>query len=216
VITPRAPTVVVNTHAHWDHCFGNRAFRPCAIWGHERAASFLAQTMERQRRDAIESDPALAAEIAAVVADPPDRTLADTTAIDLGGRSVELRFLGRGHTDHDIVAVVTGTDVVFAGDLIEGSHPPWFGDGYPIDWPATDDALLALGAGRYVPGHGPVLSPADLATQADELRAIVDLAERVAEGHLEFEQAVPLAPWSPDLAREPIARGVGQLRGDIG
>jgi len=216
VVTPRSPTIVVNTHAHWDHCFGNQAFRPCTVWGHEGAAPFLHRTLEGQRATTVEADPDLAGVMATFVPDLPDRTFADNATVDLGGRTVELRFLGRGHTDHDIVVIVEGTDVVFAGDLIEGANPPWFGDGFPIDWPATDDALLALGASSYVPGHGPVFNQAEVATQADEIRLVVDLAERVYEGHLEFEQAVILAPWPPAEAREPIARGVGQLRGDLG
>jgi len=216
VITPRAPTVVVNTHAHWDHGFGNQAFRPCAIWGHAAGAAFLARTLDAQRATAVESDPALAGEMATFVPDLPDHTLADRATIDLGGRTVELRFLGRAHTDNDIVAIVDGSGIVFAGDLIEGGNPPWFGDGYPIDWPATDDALIALAATSYVPGHGQVFSLPEVAAQADEVRQIVDLAERVFEGHIEFEQAVFLAPWQPDMAREAIARGVGQLRGDLG
>jgi glyoxylase-like metal-dependent hydrolase (beta-lactamase superfamily II) len=216
VITPLAPTVIVNTHAHWDHCFGNRAFRPCTIWGHANCAPFLARTLDDQRATTVRADPALAAEMETFVPDLPDRTLTDLVTIDLGGRLVDLRFLGRGHTDNDIVAVVQGAGVVFAGDLIEGGNPPFFGDGFPIDWPATDDALLALEVSNYVPGHGPVFSHSDVAAQAGEVRQIVDLAERVYEGHLEFEQAVVLAPWPPDEAREPIARGVGQLRGDVG
>jgi len=215
VITPRAPTVVVDTHAHWDHCFGNRAFRPCAIWAHEGAAAFLARTLDDQRATTVESDPGLADEMATFEPDLPDRTLVDRATIDLGGRSVELRFLGRGHTDHDIVAIVEESGVVFAGDLIEGGDPPWAGDGYPLDWPATDDALVAIGATTYVPGHGAVFDAAAVAAQADDLRAIVDLAERVFEGHVEFEQSLVLAPWPPDLAREAVARGVGQLRGDV-
>jgi glyoxylase-like metal-dependent hydrolase (beta-lactamase superfamily II) len=215
VVTPRAPTIVVNTHAHWDHCFGNRAFRPCTIWGHEAGAAFLERTLADQRVTAVESDPALGDEMASFVPDPPDRMLTGSATIDLGGRSVELRFLGRGHTDNDIVTIVDGAGVVFAGDLIEGGNPPWFGDGFPIDWPATDDALSALGATSYVPGHGAVFSQADVVAQADEVRQIVDLAQRVYEGHLEFEQSLVLAPWPPDMAREAIARGVGQLRGDL-
>ena len=50
---------------------------------------------------------------------------------------VVLRHLGRGHTDHDVVAHVPDTGVVFAGDLVEQGAPPGFEDSYPLDWPAT-------------------------------------------------------------------------------
>ena len=76
--------------------------------------------------------------------------------IEVGGREVGLRFMGRGHTDHDILIEIPGTDVVFGGDLVENGNVPFFNDGYPLEWPATLQAL----AGRVspdvvlVPGHG--------------------------------------------------------------
>ena len=33
-LTADPVTVVVNTHGHFDHAFGNRVFRPATIWGH--------------------------------------------------------------------------------------------------------------------------------------------------------------------------------------
>ena len=46
-------------------------------------------------------------------------------AVDLGGGvRVEAVHLGRGHTDGDLVVVVPGSDVVFAGDLVESAGPP--------------------------------------------------------------------------------------------
>src|SRR5215207_6301069 len=39
-VTPH-PWVVVNTHFHFDHTFGNAAFRPATIWGHRRTAEVL-------------------------------------------------------------------------------------------------------------------------------------------------------------------------------
>ena len=54
--------------------------------------------------------------LAAVVLDPPDRTFADRAVIDLDGRAVELRYLGRGHTDNDIIVRIPDADVLCAGD----------------------------------------------------------------------------------------------------
>jgi hypothetical protein len=55
-----------------------------------------------------------------VVLDPPDRPVGDAGAeLVVGGRRVELRFCGRGHTDNDLVVVVPDAGVVFAGDLVE-------------------------------------------------------------------------------------------------
>ena len=34
-LTPRPVAVVVNTHGHYDHAFGNHVFRPATIWGHD-------------------------------------------------------------------------------------------------------------------------------------------------------------------------------------
>ena len=86
--------------------------------------------------------------------DPPDQVFDDAATIEVGGRPVELRFLGRGHTDHDAVVVVPGAAVLFAGDLLEADAVPYFGDGFPLDWPATAAALVALVDGVVVPGHG--------------------------------------------------------------
>ena len=92
-----------------------------------------------------------------IVIDPPDRTFASTATVEVGGRAVELRYLGRGHTDHDIVISVPGTDVLFAGDLLENGAVPWYGDGYPIEWATTAQQLAQLidpERGVVVPGHG--------------------------------------------------------------
>ena len=42
----------------------------------------------------------------------------DVAVLDVGGVEVVLRFLGRGHTGHDLVVEVED-GVVFAGDLVE-------------------------------------------------------------------------------------------------
>src|SRR6185436_1770028 len=106
----------------------------------------------RQRQGTIAAIPDLASELYDVVLDPPDRTITESATVEIepGGRTVELRYLGRGHTDNDIVVVVPDADVLFAGDLLEADATPYFGDGYPIDWPDTAERLVELAAGAVV------------------------------------------------------------------
>ena len=211
--------IVVNTHGHWDHAFGNRTFRPATIWGHERCVTMIAATGELQRAHAIAELPKLAADIRAVELDPPDRTFSDAAVVDVGGRRVDLRHLGRGHTDNDIAIVVPDAAVVFAGDLLESGATPYFGDGYPIDWPATADALAAIVADLgavVVPGHGDHGGAAFANEQAAAFRSLADLARRVESGELSLEDAASRSPFPPADSAGPLERALAQLRGELG
>ena len=101
----------------------------------------MVRTGEARKRTIAVEEPLLADDLAEIVIDPPDRVFATHARIEVGGREVMLRYLGRGHTDHDIVIEVPGTDVVFAGDLLENGNVPFFGDAYPLEWPATAAAI---------------------------------------------------------------------------
>src|SRR6188508_1268832 len=59
--------VVVNTHGHYDHAFGNRVFRPAPIWGHERCRTMMERFGEAMREGFKKEVPALARDTAAVV-----------------------------------------------------------------------------------------------------------------------------------------------------
>jgi glyoxylase-like metal-dependent hydrolase (beta-lactamase superfamily II) len=168
------PWTVVNTHAHYDHCFGNAAFRPAEIWAHRGTAAELARTGEHQRANAVagllaDDDPA-AELVATAPIDLPDQLVDDAAVLDIGGRTVSLRHLGRGHTGADLVVVVD--DVVFAGDLVEEGAPPAMEDAYPLEWAGTVSALLDLVRGPVVPGHGAVVDATFVAAQRDELAAL--------------------------------------------
>jgi len=216
----RAPvTVVVDTHGHFDHAYGNHVFRPATIWGHERCVAFMARTGEARRQTIAAEEPDLADDLLEVVIDPPDRTFATEVTIEVGGRPVELRYLGRGHTDHDIVISVPSARVVFAGDLIENGAVPSFGDSYPLDWPATAAALVPLVDGVVVPGHGDHGGQAFAEDQALAFATLAVLARRVASGELSLDEAIeahPFAEHPPEHARRPIKRALAQLRGEIG
>jgi glyoxylase-like metal-dependent hydrolase (beta-lactamase superfamily II) len=216
-LTPLPARVVVNTHGHWDHCFGNARFRPAPIWGHVRCAEMMRLTGENQRARISEASAELAVGLAEVVIDPPDQTFEDTVTVEIepGGRSVELRHLGRGHTDNDIVVLVPDADVLFAGDLLENNATPFFGDGYPLDWPATAEALVDLVTGAVVPGHGGVGDRAFAIRQMTEFRTVAELAKLVHRGVIGIDDAVLRTPYPADTALEPLTRALAQLRGEL-
>jgi glyoxylase-like metal-dependent hydrolase (beta-lactamase superfamily II) len=204
---------VLNTHAHFDHCFGNAVFRPAAVWGHRRCAEDLRSHGEEQRRRVMERFPGAAADLASLEIVPPHRLVADRATVDLGGRRVELLHLGRGHTDNDLVALVPDAGVAFAGDLVEEGAPPSFGDAWPLEWPATLDRLLGtamqvLGTATpvVVPGHGDVAGPELVRAQAGEQRAMADLCRRVLAGELAAEDAPRRGPFPAETVRIALQR----------
>jgi glyoxylase-like metal-dependent hydrolase (beta-lactamase superfamily II) len=217
-LTPLPVRAVVNTHGHNDHAFGNHRFRPAPIWGHERCATMVRDTGRAQIAKVSAALPEIAEDLAEVVLDPPDRLVGDAGGaidFDAGGRRIELRYLGRGHTDNDLVVLVPDADVMFAGDLVENGAPPYFGDGYPMEWPATVERLVELVTGAVVPGHGDVSDRAFAVRSMVEIRTIAELATLVHEGTLALDEAVLRTSYPADTAREPLERALAQLRGEL-
>jgi len=211
-------TVVVDTHGHFDHAYGNHVFRPATIWGHERCVTFIARTGEPRRAKIAAEQPTIADDLREVVIDPPDRTFSKTVVIEVGGRPVELRYLGRGHTDHDIVIGIPGAGVLFAGDLIENGAVPYFGDGYPLDWPATAAAIAPLVNAVVVPGHGDHADRAFVEEQAAAIGGLAALARRIYAGELSLDDAVAVTPFPAHPAeaiRRPLRRALAQLRDEL-
>jgi len=74
--------------------------------------------------------------------------------LDLGGVKVEIWHPGAGHTKGDTIAWVESEKVLFSGDLVEFEAGVYTGDAQLEEWPATLEALRALGAEAIVPGRG--------------------------------------------------------------
>jgi glyoxylase-like metal-dependent hydrolase (beta-lactamase superfamily II) len=207
-------SIVVNTHWHWDHSFGNSVFRPASIWGHVRVPGRLRGQGQSVIDEVAAEMPGLADDIREVVIDPPERTFEDRATVEVGDRVVELSYHGIAHTDTDIVLVVPGADVLFAGDLVEAEAPPSFGDSYPLDWPATVERFLPLVTGAVVPGHGSVGDRAFVEAQLDDFRSLADLARKAHRSELTIDDAVEAAPFG-DASREALERALAQLNGEL-
>jgi glyoxylase-like metal-dependent hydrolase (beta-lactamase superfamily II) len=210
---------VVNTHAHFDHAFGNAAFADATIYGHRRCIAALRDAGEDVRRSAVRWLPDRAAEIAAVrIAPPAVAVSGHGTVLDLGGRRVEIRFLGRGHTDGDLLVLVPDADVAFAGDLLEEGAPPSFEDSFPLDWPATVRRLLrvaaaAADAGLVVPGHGSLMDRGRIEAQARLLASVAAAARRVLRGECQLEDVAAQLSIGREAGLVALRRALGQVAG---
>jgi glyoxylase-like metal-dependent hydrolase (beta-lactamase superfamily II) len=173
-------THVVLTHKHFDHVLGSSRFAGAEIFCAPEVVECLSSGIDHLRGDALRYG-ADAGEVDRAIAalKPPQHGIYDTV-IDLGGRTVTIAYLGRGHTTADLVVVAPAPDdedgpvVVFTGDLVEESDDPYIdGDSDLPAWPGTLDRLLAIGGpdAIYVPGHGNVVDAEFVRHQRDWLRA---------------------------------------------
>jgi glyoxylase-like metal-dependent hydrolase (beta-lactamase superfamily II) len=224
---------VVNSHWHFDHTFGNQRFVEAArgdaqpggaavednleLWGHRDLPAQLLEDEPQLRADlrARFGDEA-GDEYDRVVLTAPDHLVSERATLDLGDRGVELVHFGRGHTGNDLAVTVPSAGVVFAGDLLEESAPPAFGDDcFPLEWPDTARALVETRGAVYVPGHGDVMGLEAAQEQTGNLASVAILIREL------FDAGVPAAgalheaagrwPYPEDALVEAVARGYAAL-----
>jgi len=71
-------------------------------------------------------------------------------------RTVEILWLGRGHTDGDVWVFLPKEKILVCGDALHG-WTPFMGDSYPYDWIKTLDAAEKLDFDYAIGGHGDVM-----------------------------------------------------------
>jgi glyoxylase-like metal-dependent hydrolase (beta-lactamase superfamily II) len=198
-----AVTAIVNTHEHFDHTFGNGAFREAygalPIHAHEVAAAQTVDAGERiKERFAEETDDPHRDEVIATEIVPADHTFSSVTVLDLGDRQVELLHPGRGHTAGDAVLRVPDADVVLAGDLVEESGPPAYGvDCHPLDWPGTLDMVLTLltPGSVVVPGHGARVDRDFVEQQRQDVAIAAQTIRDLAAAGVPADRALAEGEW---------------------
>ncbi len=137
---------VLNTHQHGDHTGGNVAMMEAG-----------AQTLiHRNARDNM---------LAGKMPGLPLITFADEAQVFIGGKEVEARHLGRGHTNGDSVIYFPSERVLHTGDLFVNGTAPFIdysAHGSIVEWDHTIERALQLDFDKVIPGHGPVGTKADL------------------------------------------------------
>ena len=149
---------VINTHYHNDHSGGNAKLQALGA-------------------QAVSSEKARVRMVAGKQPGLSDATFDQRMHLRLGGKQVDLYYLGRAHTDGDIVAHFPRHRVLAAGDMFAyGDATPelidYGGGGSAKEWPATLDKALAFDFERVVPGHGVVTTKAEMKKFRDSTQAL--------------------------------------------
>ena len=205
------PLVAVNTHAHADHFFGNSYFAAQGVeefWATSRCSEVQADS-DHQRSLVADVEPAMAAGEGEHTQVHPANQLVQGKPVDLdlGGVSVTLFHLGRGHTDHDLL--VGAGNVLFAGDLVEEGTDPAFEDSFPTDWIRTLGKMMALEDlyDVFVPGHGQPVGVDEVVTQMKTMRSGIRVTRlAMDEASMDMTKAIPILPYGPEQSRALLVR----------
>lgn len=84
----------------------------------------------------------------------PQLTYWERLTLYLGGKEIQILHLGRAHTRGDTIVFVPGDRIAYLSEVFNFDEFPYIADGYSADWMRTLEAVEALPADIFVPGHG--------------------------------------------------------------
>jgi glyoxylase-like metal-dependent hydrolase (beta-lactamase superfamily II) len=146
---------LIYSHDHRDHIAGGEVFAPQAtVIAHQKTRAAI---IGERRPTAV-----------------PDITFTDRMTVTLGGKSVELIYLGLSHSDNMIVMHFPEERAVYTVDFISVKSLPYknFSDAYFPEWIQAVEKVEAMDFDILVPGHGPVGSKADASEHRRYLQAL--------------------------------------------
>jgi glyoxylase-like metal-dependent hydrolase (beta-lactamase superfamily II) len=193
-VTDQPIKYVLNTHQHGDHTGGNVALLGAGaeILIHKNARANMAKT-----------------EMPGI----PRITFSEESQVFLGGKQVEARYFGRGHTNGDAMIYFPAQKVVHTGDLFTNGAP--FCDtsaGCSIkEWDQTIQKALgsSMDFDTVIPGHGPVMKKADLAKYVQTVAAVRDHIAKACQGGADTAaQRLNLSDIGFPQVSPMVARGI--------
>lgn len=192
---------LILTHMHPDHVFGAEVFREAGaqIVGQQNLPRALAEREENYQASftRLIGEPGMLG--SRIV--PPDHTVEDSEAIDLGGRQIELRAWPTAHTVTDLTVLDRKTATLLAGDLLFDQHTPAL-DGSVKGWRHVLQELMAIKVDRVIPGHGgPVLPWPQGGLPLERYLAVLEEDTRAA-----LAKGVPLSAATEWIGRSEANR----------
>jgi len=171
-ITPRKPSLIINTHFHYEHTNGNLAFGAefIPIAAHEN-------TRIRMEKDRLLSPPASLIQKAYPTKGLPTITFIERMQLYDENETIELTHVKKAHTDGDIIVQFKNANVFYTGDLFVRNGLPYIdenngGDIYGVIQAINYLINVANEESKIVPGHGAICSLQELREYRDMLTTI--------------------------------------------
>ncbi|MGW2560877.1 MBL fold metallo-hydrolase [Streptomyces sp. NPDC001514] len=211
-----APRVVVNTHSHGDHTFGNFVFPEAVVVGHAGTRAEIEEVglhLTGLWPEVCWGNISLA---------PPTLTYRDQLTLHVGPVRAELINMGTAHTINDTVVWLPEEGVLFTGDLVMSGVTPFFPMGSLSGSLAAIRVLKALDPVTVITGHGPVAGP-EVLDEAERyllwIRELALLGDGAGLTPLEIAVQTDLAPWrhllDPERLVPNLHRAYAELRGAV-
>jgi glyoxylase-like metal-dependent hydrolase (beta-lactamase superfamily II) len=197
--------LVINTHFHSDHTWGNQVFT-CPILAQrlclERMESSVknewsSEAFQSYIDDLTRTDPKKAEDFRLTVETLqiklPDQVFEDRCEGDMGGLKYKIIHLG-GHTPDLSVVWLPESRTLFASDLIFQGRYPYIFDADITAWIDRLGRLLEFDARVIIPGHGVMCGEAEILSLREYLQVTWHLtAEHIRLGHSVDEAATDSA-----------------------
>jgi glyoxylase-like metal-dependent hydrolase (beta-lactamase superfamily II) len=157
---PGRQLLVINTHADWDHFWGNSIFTangpyPATIVGHEQMLTRLREGAVAELRNYQTDNPTRYANVQLV---EPHLTFSDRLKIHGGDLTLEL-ISTPGHTIDHVSIWIPELKLIIAADAIESPIPEVGGDDTITDLRQSFALLKSLNAQFILPSHGGTYDP---------------------------------------------------------
>jgi cyclase len=184
-LAPAPPTLLVNTHHHGDHTYGNGWFPEATVVSHE-------STRDR----VLKLDPTISGrrfagvDFGATRPVPASLTFRDSVQLYVDDMTLDVFCTEVAHCAGNTAVFVRERSVLFAGDLLLKGCTPSFSGGSATGYLPVLQQLRELGAERIVPGHGPVCDSSVIDETERYVQFVLELAgQALAAGRTPLEAA---------------------------
>ena len=202
-VTPKPIRYLVLTHFHFDHSIGAKTFTDIGalMIAHENFRPNMERTAENIT-GFLKSIGYTDEMIKGVSVVYPNFTFSKTMNIDLGGITVNLVYVDKGHSPDNILVFVPSEHLVFTGDILFKDYHAYLGAADVPGWKNNLDYLIASGVEKAVPGHGPLASKMDFVEQKDYITLFDAKAKELLAVDADIDKAA--AELASILPKRPI------------